>query len=143
MSSLFRCLALAFGLVLLVSAYAFAGSAYNYISAADLEARLSAGQSTNIVDIQVEDEYGQHHIKGATATYAYPVKSAADRAKLDAVVEGLKANADPVVVVCPRGAGGATRTYDHLLGQGIPADRLLILEKGQAGWTSANFTEGK
>lgn len=128
--------------ILLVHSYSWAGDGkYNYISAAALEARLTANQPTNIVDIQVEDEFAQHHIKGATPTYAYPVKSDTDRAKLDATVERLKTNDDPVVVVCPRGAGGATRTYDYLLQQGISAERLLILEKGQGGWTCTPLTE--
>lgn len=118
-------------------------SAYNYISAAELENRLKSGQPTHVVDIQVEAEYNQHHIKGATPTFAYPVKSDADKAKLATEVPRLKATANPVVIICPRGAGGATRTYDYLLSQGLPAERLLILEKGQEGWTCAPLTEGK
>lgn len=118
-------------------------SQYNYISAADLEARLTADLPTNLVDIQVEEEFSKHHIKGATPTYAYPVKSDADRVKIDAIVEQLKTNTDPVVIVCPRGAGGAKRTYDHLLQQGIAAERLLILEKGQEGWACAPLTESR
>lgn len=114
---------------------------YNYISAADLEARLTANLPTNIVDIQVEEEFAQHHIKGATPTYAYPVKSDADRSKLEAVVQEIETNADPVVIVCPRGAGGAKRTYDYLSQQGIAAERLLILAKGQEGWACAPLTE--
>ena len=114
---------------------------YNYISAADLEARLNAKLPTHIVDIQVEEEFAEHHIKGATATYAYPVKSDADRTKLDATVEQIKGDNDPVVIVCPRGAGGAKRTYDYLLQQGVPAERLLILEKGQKGWSCMPLTE--
>lgn len=116
---------------------------YNYISAAALEARLNAAQPTNILDIQVEEEYAKHHIKGAIATHAYPVKGDEDRARLAAAIAKIKANSDPVVIVCPRGAGGATRTYDYLLTQGIPAERLLILEKGQEGWACVPFTEGK
>lgn len=116
---------------------------YNYISAADLETRLTANLPTNIVDIQVAEEFAQHHIKGATPTYAYPVKSDADRSKLEAVVAGLQANADPVVIVCPRGAGGAKRTHDYLSQQGIAAERLLILAKGQEGWACAPLTESR
>ena len=116
---------------------------YHYITAQALQERLTAGQPTNLVDIQVEEEFAKQHIKGAVPTYAYPVKSADDTAKLDAVVGKLKANNDPVVIVCPRGAGGATRTYDYLLTQGIAAERLLILEKGQEGWACAPLTEGK
>jgi rhodanese-related sulfurtransferase len=116
---------------------------YNYISATDLETRLTANLPTNIIDIQVEGEFTQHHIKGATPTYAYPVKSDADRTKLEATVEELKANADPVVVVCPRGAGGAKRSYNYLLKQGISAERLLILEKGQEGWACVPLTASR
>lgn len=136
---------LMFGLITLAVAAA-AGAApteYNYITAAALEERLTAGLPTNLVDIQVEEEFARHHIKGATATYAYPVKSAADAAKLDAVMETLKGNGDPVVIVCPRGGGGATRSYDYLLAKGIAPERLPILEKGQEGWACAPLTEGK
>lgn len=116
---------------------------YNYISAADLESRLTDNLPTNIVDIQVEEEFSQHHITGAIPTHAYPVKSDSDRAKLDATIGQLDSNADPVVIICPRGAGGATRTYDYLLQQGVPEDRLLILEKGQAGWSYPQYTQSK
>ncbi|MFC1780017.1 rhodanese-like domain-containing protein [Thermodesulfobacteriota bacterium] len=138
-----------FGFILLLAIVLIPGISlasngkYNYINAADLETRLTAELPTNIVDIQVEEEFSQHHIKGATPTYAYPVKSDADRSKLNTIVEQLKANTDPVVIVCPRGAGGAKRTYDHLFQQGIPAERLLILEKGQEGWACAPLTENK
>lgn len=132
---------------LLIAGIAFAAdaapTAYNYIGAADLEARLTAGAPTHIVDIQVEGEFVRHHIKGAIATHAYPVKSDADKAKLDAVIDTLQADNHPIVVVCPRGAGGATRTYDYLLARGIAAERLLILEKGQEGWSCAALTEGQ
>jgi rhodanese-related sulfurtransferase len=117
--------------------------AYNYISAADLEARLNDGLPTNLVDIQVEGEFVRHHIIGAIATHAYPVKSDADRAKIDAIIGRLQSNNDPIVVVCPRGAGGATRTYDYLLERGIASERLLILAKGQEGWSCIPLTEGQ
>ena len=130
--------------ILFISSVSLASSGkYNYISAADLETRLNANLPTNIVDIQVEEEFSQHHIKGATPTYAYPVKSDTDRTKLDLTVEQIKGNNDPVVVVCPRGAGGAKRTYDYLLEKGISAERLLILEKGQEGWDCAPLTESR
>jgi rhodanese-related sulfurtransferase len=112
-----------------------------YIKAADLEARLKAGQPTSILDIQVEAEFASHHISGALATYAYPVKNDSDKSKVEALVEKLKSSADPVVIVCPRGAGGATRTYDYLLERGIAAERLQILENGQSGWNYAELTE--
>jgi rhodanese-related sulfurtransferase len=118
-------------------------ASYNYISAAALEARLIAKEPIHLVDIQVEEEFARHHITGATATFAYPVKTDAEKAKLQTVLTKLQSDNAPVVVVCPRGAGGATRTYDYLLSQGIAAERLLILEKGQEGWTCPTLTEGK
>jgi len=128
--------------VLLIPGIVFAsGSQYKYISAAALESRLNSDQPTNIIDIQVEKEYSQHHIKGAIPTYAYPVKTDADRAKLDSKIEQINANTDPVVIVCPRGAGGAKRTYDYLLHQSVSDERLLILKKGQSGWSYTSLTE--
>lgn len=118
-------------------------SPYNYITAPNLEARLTAKEPLHLVDIQVEEEFSQHHIRGAQATYAFPVKSDADKAKLQPTLTELRADSAPVVIICPRGAGGATRTYDYLLSQGISAERLLILEKGQGGWTCPSLTEGR
>ena len=130
--------------ILLIPGIAFSGDEkYNYISAADLETRLNANLPTNIIDIQVEGEFNQHHIMGATPTYAYPVKSDADRTRLDTAIEQINGNNDPVVIVCPRGAGGAKRTYDYLLEKGISADRLLILERGQEGWACVPLTESR
>lgn len=122
---------------------ALAADPYNYITAAALEARLIAKEPLHLVDIQVEEAFAKHHITGATATYAYPVKTEAEKAKLQAVLSKIKADKAPVVVIDPRGAGGAARTYDYLLSQGIAAERLLILEKGQEGWASPALTEGK
>jgi thiosulfate/3-mercaptopyruvate sulfurtransferase len=128
--------------LLLIPGILFASdSKYSYISATDLETRLTANLPINIVDIQVEEEFAQHHIKGAIPTHAYPVKSDADHSKLNATIEQLKANTDPVVIVCPRGAGGAKRTYDYLLQKEVSTERLLILEKGQSGWASTPLTE--
>lgn len=125
------------------ASFAFAADAqYNYMSAKELEGKIKAKEAVQIVDIQVEAEYGQHHIKGAVPTYSYPVKSAEDKAKLDAALPALKDSKAPVVIVCPRGAGGAERTHAYLKEKGLDASRLYILEKGQAGWDCAELTEG-
>jgi hypothetical protein len=39
-----------------------------------------------------------------------------------------------VVIVCPRGAGGAKRAYDYMRKNNVPSEKLSILEKGIAGW---------
>lgn len=58
-------------LVLVASGFAFGGD-YNYMPAQQVKERIEAGKSDIIVDIQVEDEFAQHHIPGSVATYAYP-----------------------------------------------------------------------
>lgn len=114
-----------------VPAYAFG---YNYVSADKVKSWIETGAPVNIVDIQVPEEFKAHHLPGAIPTYSYPVKSDNERAKLNNAVAETKKNQDPVVIVCPRGKGGAKRCYDYLKEKGVAEDRLLILEKGQLGW---------
>ena len=119
---------------------ALADGNFNYITAQKLAQEIKAGEKLYIIDIQVEPEYVQHHIQGAVPTYAFPVKSAEERAKLDKSIPALKASADPVVIICPRGQGGAERAYSHLAEKGVDQKRLFILEKGQAGFSDQDLT---
>ncbi len=112
---------------------AYAGG-YNYVSADKVKSWIETGSPVNIVDIQEPEEFKAHHLPGAIATYSYPVKSDSDKAKLDNAVAECQKNPAPVVIVCPRGKGGAERCYDYLKEKGIAEDRLLILEDGQLGW---------
>jgi rhodanese-related sulfurtransferase len=125
-------------LFVLAGAAAWAGG-YKYVSAADLMQKLEKNEEVVLLDIQVEKEFAQHHIEGAVATYAYPVKTEGDRKKLDAVVAQVEGKENPVVIVCPRGGGGAKRTYDYLEAKGISETRLTILEGGQEAWLSWKF----
>lgn len=126
----------------LVAVSSWAGG-YQFISASDLKQKLETQEEVFVLDIQVEPEFAQHHIAGAVATYAYPVKSDADRAKLDAVLAQVKAGQEPVAIVCPRGGGGAKRAYAYLQDQGVAEERLLILEGGQAKWPYAELLAKK
>ncbi len=108
--------------------------AYQYMTAAEVKQNMAEKTPMALVDIQVEDEFNQHHIIGAQATYAYPVKTEDDRNKMTAVITPLLSNNDLAVVVCPRGGGGAKRAYNLLLKSGIAEDRVYILKKGQADW---------
>lgn len=116
-------------------------SLYNFLKAEVLKVKLENREPVNLLDIQVAKEFGEHHIPGAVATYAYPVKTAEELGRLDALLPQLQANAEAIVIVCPRGEGGAKRAYDHLRGRGIAPERLVILEKGQAGWPYPELTE--
>lgn len=108
---------------------------YQYKTKKEVKTAIEDKDSLILLDIQVKKEYDKHHIKGTIPTYAYPVKSNTDKKKLDNTLPTLKENNDPILVICPGGAGGATRTIDYLKKKGISKDRLYILENGQSGWT--------
>ncbi|SHO52246.1 rhodanese-like domain-containing protein [Desulfopila aestuarii] len=106
---------------------------YNYISAKDMKSRIETGSDVIIVDIQIEKEFKQHHLPGSIATYAYPVKTEAERAQIDKAVQRFQESGKDVVIVCPRGEGGAKRCYDYMK-KNVPSEKIYILEKGIAGW---------
>ena len=95
-----------------------------------------------IVDIQVPEEFQQHHFKGSLETNSYPVKSAVDKQKLDTILPRLFASQNDVVVICPRGGGGAKNTFDYLKEKGIDEKRIFILEKGMQGWPYKELAVG-
>lgn len=136
MRSLFICMLLVLGIV----SSAVAGD-YNYISSKDMKQKIDAGTELIIVDIQVEKEYKQHRLPGSIATYAYPVKTDKERAMIDKAVEQFSKTGNDVVVVCPRGKGGAKRCYDYMKSQGVPEEKMTILEKGIAGWPFPEILE--
>ncbi len=111
-----------------------AANGFQYKTAAEVKEMIESKEPMHIVDIQVEDEYKSGHIKGSIATYAFPVKTDEEKAKLDAIMSKIKKDEAPVIIVCPRGAGGAERTYNYLKAKGIDEYRLFILKKGWAGW---------
>ncbi len=107
---------------------------YQYYSAEELKDSLEQEESVLILDTQEEEDFEEHHIKGAIPTYAYPAQSEDDFYKFDSVMPELKDSSDPIIVICPGGGGGATRTIDYLAEAGIKEDRMYILEDGQRGW---------
>ena len=131
-------------LVLLLLCWAAASMAggYSYVEQDQFKLWLELGKDLTIVDIQVPEEFQQHHFKGSLETNSYPVKSAADRQKLDAVLPKLSATQKDVVVICPRGGGGAKNTYDYLKEKGIDEKRIFILKEGMQGWPYKELTVG-
>jgi len=112
---------------------------FKYYTADQLKQAIEKKTPLKIVDIQVETEYKAHHIQGVIPTYAYPVKTDEEKAKVAKVLPELKTSQDQIVVICPKGAGGAKNTYQYLADQGIAESRLFILENGQAGWPYAEL----
>ena len=128
---------------LLITANVGLAASYNYISAEEMKEKFTAGEDIIIVDIQVKEEYEQHHLPGSVATYAYPVKSETERAAIDIAVAKYNETGEPVVIVCPRGKGGAKRTYDYMMSQNVLEDKLTILENGMSGWPYQDLLERK
>jgi rhodanese-related sulfurtransferase len=107
---------------------------YNYITA-DETAKLmrEAPAKIVLVDIQEKADFTEEHLKGAISTYAYPVKTEEEKARLAALLPEIKPD-QKVIIVCPRGGGGADRAYDFYLSKGIKKENLVTLKDGQYGW---------
>ena len=119
--------------VLLLTSASLACAA-NYISPDELKLMIQQQKDVVIVDIQPFGEFEQHYLKGAIETNAFPAKSPEEKQRLDKTLPVINASAAPVVIICPRGGGGAKNSYEYLLTKGIPENRLLILKGGMAGW---------
>lgn len=115
---------------------------YQYYTAKQVKEAIKNGDDITLVDIQVEEEWNAHHIKGAISTKAYPVENDEQKANIDAVIPKLEGE-NLIIVVCPGGKLGAQRTVDYLNENGISAERLFILENGQGGWPYDELLESK
>ncbi len=126
---------LAVSLLLLAAGWGWAATAgYNYIKAEELQKRITAKSPMMIVDICPVEQFATGHIKGSIETNAYPVKTDEEKAKLAKLLPKIKASSEDIVIVCPRGGGGATNTVDYYKANGVQEKRMLILEKGMDKW---------
>lgn len=116
-----------------------AGS-YSYVKADDFKSWLQDGRSMAIVDIQPGPDFQKQHFRDAIETNAYPAKTDEERKRLDKALPRLEASRDDIVIICPRGGGGAKGAYDYLKGKGIDEKRLFILEGGMQGWPHKGVT---
>ena len=107
---------------------------FNYVKAEDFKQWLDSGKAMVLVDIQVKDEFSLHHFKDSIETNAFPVETEEQRKMIDPAVAAAKKAGTDVVVICPRGGGGAKRCYSYLKDQGIPEEKLFILEGGIDKW---------
>jgi len=121
-------------LTLLAVALCAHAADYRYISQDDFKKRLESGKPLQIIDIQTAADFNKHHFRGALETDAFPAKSVEERRRLDGALERVRGSAEDIVIICPRGGGGAKNTFDYLREKGVPASRMYILEKGMEGW---------
>ena len=115
--------------------------AANYIKPLELKQAFEDKKSMIVVDIQPAKDFAQQHLPGSIETNAFPAKSVDEKHLLDKVLATIKASADPVIIVCPRGKGGAKNSYEYLLSQGVAENRLQILEDGILGWPYKEFVK--
>lgn len=135
-------LLLGLALVCVFSVEAFAGS-YNYVNQGDFKKWLETDKPMIIVDIQDKKAFAKQHFKGSIETNAYPVKSDTERAQIDPAVKEFEATGNDVVVICPRGKGGAKRCYDYMKSQGVPDEKLYILEHGIDNWPHQDMVKNQ
>lgn len=128
-----KILAFALAVLTLCTATSFAAGA-QYVEPAEFRKWLVSGKKMQIVDIQLPAEFRKHSFQGAIQTNAFPVKSAEEKQRLDAVLPKLSSGREDIVVVCPRGGGGAKNTANHLIEKGIAPQRIYILADGMLGW---------
>ena len=105
---------------------------YNYLTAEAFKTLIEAEKPMIIVDIQVKDEFAAHHFAGSIETNAFPVDTDALKNKILPAVEAFKKTGHDVVVICPRGGGGAKKCYSFMKSQGVPDEKLTILKGGVA-----------
>jgi rhodanese-related sulfurtransferase len=123
-------------IVFLAAAGSWAASAdgYNYISPTDLQKRLQSKSPMILLDICPAEQFAKGHIPGAIETNAYPVDTDEQRERLGKVLPQIQASKDDVIILCPRGGGGAKKTFDFYKSKGVDPNRLIILEKGMDAW---------
>ncbi len=107
---------------------------FNYLEPDQFKQWLETDKPMIIVDIQDKDAFATHHFAGSMETNAFPVKTDAEKKQIDPAVAAYKASGNDVVVICPRGGGGAKRCYSYLKSQGVPEDKLAILKNGVDKW---------
>jgi rhodanese-related sulfurtransferase len=107
---------------------------YNYLEPEQFKQWIETDKPMIIVDIQVKDEFAAHHFDGSLETNAFPVKTDHQKNQILPAVEAYNKTGHDVVVICPRGGGGAKKCYSFLKSQGVPAEKLTILKGGVAKW---------
>lgn len=111
-----------------------AALAANYVKPDIFKQWLENNKPLVIVDIQPAEDFGDQHFKGSIETNAFPGKSDDEKKRLDKALPKIQSSKGDVVIICPKGKGGALNAYDYLKSKGVPESRLFILEGGISGW---------
>lgn len=125
-----------FVLVVLLLSFAVTAGAteLNYMDAARFKGLCSSKAPMVLADIQKPHDFRKHHFFAAIETDAYPVKTGGDQAKLDVIRQMFQKTGNDVIVIGPRGGPASKRAANYLIRQGIPAEKVFILEGGIKKW---------
>jgi len=114
---------------------------FNWVEPEQFKQWLEAKKPMILVDIQDKPSFAAHHFPGSIETNSFPVETEAEQKRIDPAVAAFKKSGYDVVVLCPRGGGGAKRTYSYLKSQGVPENKLFILTGGVDKWPYRNMLE--
>jgi rhodanese-related sulfurtransferase len=129
-------------MVFVAAASAASAGGYNYITAQELEKRLKQGPPVILVDICPVDHFAEGHIPGSIETNAYPAKTAEEKARPDTVMPKIRSSSDDVVILCPKGGGGAKNTFDYCKSKGLSEKEVVDPGKRDGGMFFRNhFTD--
>jgi rhodanese-related sulfurtransferase len=122
----------------------YAALAANYVKPDIFKQWLASNKPLVIVDIQPAVDFGVQHFRGSIETNAFPSKSDEEKKRLDKTLATIRSSKGDVVIICPKGKGGALNSYDYLKSKGVPETRLFILEGGIDGWPYPDlFVKGR
>lgn len=127
----------------MMATHCASAQSYNYITAQDLKKKMDAGAAPMIVDVQNERDYARGHLPEAISTKAFPVSTPAQKDRLKPVVATIMNSTKDVVIVCPGGAEAAENAYKFLKEQGVPEQRLTILQGGQSKYPYFNVVRDR
>lgn len=114
---------------------------YKYITAKDLNTRLSNGSPMILIDLRKAEQYAEGHIKGSIETDAVPVETEEQKARLIKLLPMLKASTEDIILICPKGDKNAKKTYALYKANGVDIHRMLIVENGMNQWPYATETK--
>jgi len=122
-------------IVLFLSVAAPAGAVDSTsVDAAKFKAWMSNKKPMILADIQKKNSFQKHHFYGAVQTNASPVKTEEEKVRLDIIVRMFQKTGNDVVIIGSRGGASARRAANYLIDQGIPIDKIFILDGGVKHW---------
>lgn len=121
-------------LLLCVAATTTGAADLTYVDAAEFKGWLNNKKPMIIADIQKPNSFQKHHFYGAIETDASPVKTGKGKGRLDVIVRMFQKTGNDVVIIGSRGGASSRRAANYLMEQGVPADKVFILDGGIKNW---------